>query len=145
MKMPRKTISRPEEIQPAFQWAYQLIVKGLSAGDVDLVLHRPSRSESQNDKFHPMVRDIARHIDHPILGKNEDQWRYFLLALFQDQLMVPSLDGQKFVFVPTKSSSRLTIGEASEFIEFLYATGAEHGVAWSEPSLQAYDQYRKQA
>jgi hypothetical protein len=39
----------------------------------------------------------------------------------------------------------LTIGEASEFIEFLYATGAEHGVAWSEPSLQAYDQYRKQA
>jgi hypothetical protein len=59
--------------------------------------------------------------------------------------MVPSLDGQKFVFVPTKSSSRLTIGEASEFIEFLYATGAEHGVSWSEPSLQAYDQYRKQA
>lgn len=136
-----KTISSQEQIQSVLQWAFQRITKGLQGGDVDVTIERPTRSGQQNDKFHPMVRDIARHIDHPILGKNEDMWRHFLLALYQDQVMVPSFDGQKFVFVPTKSSSKLTVPEASEFIEFLYATGAEHGVPWSEPALAAYEQY----
>lgn len=143
MSQASKTITKPEDIQPVFQWAFQRIMKGLEGGGVEVTVDRPKRSGLQNDKFHPMIRDISQHIDHPILGKNEDQWRYFLLALFQDQVMVPTFDNSKFVFVPAKSSSRLTVPEASEFIEFLYATGAEHGVPWSEPSLKAFAEYRE--
>jgi hypothetical protein len=136
-------VSEIRQIGSAVQWMVQLVEKGLAGGDVLIKLTRPTRTSDQNDKCHPMIRDIAKHMNHPILGKNEKQWRHFLIGCMQGQLMVASLDGSQIIVVPKKGTSEMSVPEMSEFIEYLYSVGADYNVPWSEPSLQAFSEYRE--
>jgi hypothetical protein len=137
------TISSIDNLGAATQWMINLVTKGLQGGPVALTISREVRTPDQNDKCHPMIRDIAKHMNHPILGKNEDQWRHFLVANYQGQLMVPSLDNTQVIVVPKKGTSKMTKPEMTEFIEYLYSVGADYNVPWSEPSLQAFSEYRE--
>ena len=44
---------------------------------------------------------------------------------------LPGLDGRPFPH--GFRSSKMTVGQMSDLIEFIYAFGSEHGVEWSEP------------
>jgi hypothetical protein len=136
-------VTELRQIGNAVQWMVELVERGLAGGTVVITLGREERTLDQNDKCHPMIRDIARHLNHPILGKNEDQWRHFLIGCMQGQLMVQSLDNSHIVVVPKKSTRKMSVPEMSEFIEYLYSVGDDYNVSWSEPSLQAFNTYRE--
>jgi len=125
------------------KWVSENLFKGLRAGPVVITLGREKRTNPQNDKVHPVIRDIARGMNHQLLGTNETQWRYFLLANFQGQSMIPSLDGTQIIVVPKGGTSDMLKPVMSEFIEYLYSVGADYNIAWSEPSLKAFEEYRE--
>ena len=132
-------ITELRQIGNAVQWMIQRVERGLSGGAVVVSLGREGRTDDQNDRTHPMIRDIMNGIDHPILGKNETQWRYFLVAQWAGQTMVPSLDGQQLIVVANKGVSQMTRADNSSFIEYLFSVGADHNIPWSDPSLAAYE------
>lgn len=138
-----RTIPDLQAAGEGLKWVSENLFKGLRAGPVVITMSREKRTGEQNDKCHPMIRDIARGMNHQLLGKNETAWRYFLLADFQGQLMIPSLDGAQIIVVPKKGTSDLGKQQMSEFIEYLYSVGADYNIVWSEPSLKAFEEYRE--
>lgn len=101
--------------------------------EVTLARYKCTRTNEQNDKIQAMVRDFMRCVDWPGLRKNQDIYRHFLAACFMKQEAVEGLEGG-LVFINTKTTSQFTLKEGSDFIEWLYAMGAEHDVEWSERS-----------
>jgi len=107
------------------------------------------KSRGQEEKYHAMIGCIARQI--PWMGKKRDTetWKRLLIEAFvhvkrEDAIatnqrdpfngrgeVVPSLDGQRVVQLGVQSR---TFGKriASEFIEYLYAFGAENNVQWND-------------
>ena len=138
-----RTIPDLQAAGEGLKWVSENLFKGLRAGPVVITLGREKRTNPQNDKVHPVIRDIARGMNHQLLGTNETQWRYFLLANFQGQLMIPSLDGAQIIVVPKGGTSDMLKPVMSEFIEYLYSVGADYNISWSEPSLKAFEEYRE--
>ena len=138
-----RTIPDLQAAGEGLKWVSENLFKGLRAGPVVITLGREKRTNPQNDKVHPVIRDIARGMNHQLLGTNETQWRYFLLANFQGQSMIPSLDGTQIIVVPKGGTSDMLKPVMSEFIEYLYSVGADYNIVWSEPSLKAFEEYRE--
>jgi hypothetical protein len=103
-----------------------------------------SRSLDQNRKMRAMISDVSRARPMGRIHSTET-WKCLLMDLFAGEngqpkfrpRWEPALDGNGVVNVGYRSS-KLTKSEMSEFIEWLYAWGAEQGVRWSEPN--PYDQ-----
>jgi len=138
-----RTIPDLQAAGEGLKWVSENLFKALRAGPVVITMGREKRSGDQNDKCHPMIRDIAKGMNHQLLGTNEKQWRYFLLANFQGQSMIPSLDGTQIIVVPKGGTSDMLKPVMSEFIEYLYSVGADYNIVWSEPSLKAFEEYRE--
>jgi len=141
MTTPTKTISKPEDIQPALQWAFSMITKGLEAGAVVLSLGRESRSTSQNSKMWPMLTDLSKQVVWYGKQYDPDGWKDIITGSFKNLDFVPNTESTGFVVVGM-STSKMDKPEFSNLIEFIYAFGASQGVDWSEPALKAYEQYR---
>jgi hypothetical protein len=131
--------------------AYHMVAKALQAGPVEVVLRRPGRELNQNAKFHAMIGDIHYQA---FRGYSMDGVKAVLVNQFaiemEEQGTPLAHPGERVwdwktkepVYVrPTTTKFRKT--EAAAFVEFLYATGVELGVQWSEPALKAYDDYRE--
>ena len=91
-----------------------------------------TRTEEQNDKMWPLLREIARQV--PVHGKtmSEEWWKNaFLILLGKEVEWGPALNGQWFVPV-VAGSSKLTVKEFSDLIALRSAYGAEHGVEFKE-------------
>ncbi len=107
------------------------------------------RTLSQNAKLWPMLTDIAEHIDWPhtdakgnwrISKMHPMSWKSVLTAAFEHQVqMAQGLDGGTVMI--GASTSNYGVRKFADFIEFLYATGSERGVQWSERSEQVHQQY----
>lgn len=90
------------------------------------------RTNDQNAKMHAMLSDIARAKPQ---GRvlTTDVWKALFMAEAGFRChFEPTLDGKGVVPLGFKSS-RLNKAEFSDLIECIYAFGAEHDVAWSEP------------
>ena len=88
------------------------------------------RSDEQNDKMHVMLQDIAR--SKP-LGRvhTKDEWKVILLhEIDRDMTFEMDLRGKPFPL--GYRSSQLTVRQMTDFIEYLYVFGVEHGVIWTE-------------
>jgi len=97
-----------------------------------LVGEAPATPE-QNDLVHPLCRAIKKHFEaHGAVKRPEDWWRLYLVAKFGGQEIVPDPDGSGAFTVMNKinGTSSMGKGKKSEFIEWLYAFGAEIGVEW---------------
>lgn len=99
-------------------------------------IREQTRTTEQSDKMWAMLSDVSRAKP---LGRRlkSEGWK----ALFMDMIgkqpsWEPNLDGSGVVCIGYKSS-HLTKPEMSDLIEQIYAFGAEHGVAWSEPPGRA--------
>lgn len=103
------------------------------------------RSLDQNDKIHPMVRDIANHVKWQrggqLLPMSEPQWRHFFAAhIRKNAELVPNIDGDGFIALGV-GTSELSARECSDLIELMYAFGSERGVVWSEKSKEHYQRF----
>jgi hypothetical protein len=109
--------------------AHQLIERA-SDGYV-CEIRPPTRSNDANNKMWAMLTDIS-------LAKPEGRmhspevWKTLAMhACGHEVQFLNGLNGEPF---PAGfRSSRLSVAQMSELIEFLYEFGARHGVRWSEP------------
>lgn len=103
----------------------------------------PSKSRDQEAKYHAMFADIARQCTFMGEKWSSEDWKRILVDAFSRVMasqgtplrhagrIVPALDGQGFVQLGIQTRKFLK-KEASEFIEYLYAFGAEQGVRWTD-------------
>ena len=117
---------------PQRQLAKQLIES--APADAVVTIRQATRSLDQNARLWAMLSDVSRAKPE---GRRHtpEVWKcLFMSACGHAVQFEMGLDGRPF---PTGfQSSRLTKAEASDLIEFIYAYGAEHGVAWTEPEPQ---------
>lgn len=109
-----------------------------------MVVFKPvSRSLDQNAKIHPMLRDIAKHVRVEVRGQmvlvGEDAWKCIATAAFEEETQYAEFRGR--IFAMGTRTSEYSKAKCSEFIEFLYALGAEEGVQWSDTSMRHFRLY----
>ena len=95
------------------------------------------RSLDQNSRMWAMLTDVATQKEHYGRRYTPDQWKViFMAACGREVQFIPSLDGS--TFIPWgQSSSDLSKAEMTDLIEFIFAWGAENGVAFNEPKARA--------
>ena len=103
------------------------------------------KKREQEEKYHAMIGDIARQVQHAGRFWDADDMKRFLVDDFAEEMrsaghplhndtrVFPSLDGRRIVQLGIQTRE-FRVAEASAFIEFLYAKGAEHSVQWTEPA-----------
>jgi NinB protein len=95
------------------------------------------RSLEANAKMWACLTDVARQKTHLGRTYTTDQWKaLFLNALGHEVEFIPSLNGSTF-FPYGHRSSNLSKGEMSELIEFILKWGADNGVVFHEPEMEA--------
>lgn len=113
----------------------------------------PKKKREQEERYHAMVGDIARQC--LFMGKKWplDDWKRLLVDAFakvmrdagtplhHDGRVVPSLDSERVVQLGIQTRD-FWVKEAAEFIEYLFAWGAEHDVTWTEPKIEPPEGYR---
>jgi len=92
----------------------------------------PARSLDQNAKLHAMISRISKSVMWAGEYLDIDDWKRLLTAAWmrannQQALIVPALDGKGFD-VLYKRTSKLSVGECSELIEYITAWAIDKGV-----------------
>ena len=92
-----------------------------------------TRSTAQNSMLWSCLADLSRQVEWHGQKLDDEAWKDMATAALKRQRVVPGIDGG-FVVLGTRTS-KMTIAEMSELIEFLHAFGSERGVKWSRTSL----------
>lgn len=132
---------------------------------IELVVRRPSKTREQEEKYHAILGDIARHgkaeykghemgfAGHPCSAQIVA--KVAMLAWFEDELkdqgkQLTSPSG--WIMVPGVSmpvmyrarSSEFTVKEGGWFIEFLLMICAENKIPLSDPESKNYEQWAQE-
>jgi hypothetical protein len=114
------------------------VKEALASGkQLTLEIKAANKSREQEKLYHAMIEEIANQAQHLGAKWDAEDWKRLLLNEFAKQInlpqgrIVPSLDGSSIVQLGLQSR-KLTKEQASEFVEFLYAWGAEHGVTFEQ-------------
>jgi len=106
-------------------------------------IEAPKKKRIQEEKYHAMIGDIAKQIEHVGRKWDADDMKRLLIDDFAEEMrlagtplhhdgrVTPSLDGRRIVQLGIQSRD-FYVKEASAFIEYLYAQGAQYNVVWSE-------------
>lgn len=106
----------------------------LIGGDsLHLEVRTETRSTAQNRMLWARLGDIARQVEWHGQYLRPDDWKAMATAALKRQRVVPGIDGGFVVL--GQSTSRMTVAEMTELLEFLAAFGDERGVQWSRTSL----------
>jgi hypothetical protein len=109
----------------------------------------PIKKRHQEEKYHAMIGDIAKQCEFMGGRLDSDDWKRLLVDMFakvmrdmgtplhHDGRVIPSLDFQRVVQLGVQTRE-FRVREAADFIEYLYAFGAERGVVWSERVERMY-------
>lgn len=107
-----------------------------------VTISEPKRKDVQNDKFHAMCSDFAKQATYIGRKWDTESWKRILVDQFAEEMrqagtpihqegeVIPSMDGRRVVQLGIQTRT-FYVKEASAFIEYLYAVGAELGVVWS--------------
>jgi len=103
----------------------------------------PVKKRAQEEKYHAMIDDIAKHVEHIGRKWDADDMKRILIDEFADEMrmagtplhhdgrVIPSFDGRRIVQLGIQSRD-FYVKEAAQFIEYLFAFGAQHGVNFRE-------------
>ena len=128
----------PEQATSLMQTIWPKVKEAIKSGKhLYLEIKAVNKSREQEEKYHAMIGDIAKQASHLGSKWDSESWKRFLLWQFakdtntnQGQI-VPSLDGTGIVQLGLQSRS-FTKEQASEFVEWLHAWGAENGITFTE-------------
>ncbi len=110
-----------------------------------VVISEPVKKRIQEQRYHAMIGDIARQVEHIGRKWDADDMKRLLIDEFADEMraagtplhhdgrVIPSFDGRRIVQLGVQSRD-FHVKEAAAFIEFLYAFGAAREVRWSAPT-----------
>ena len=112
----------------------------LQAGNVlTLTITEPKKSREQEEKYHAMIGEIAKQAEHMGSRWDAESWKRFLVDQFvrdagiNQGKIVPSLDKTGIVQLGMQTRS-FTTEQATEFIDWLHAWGADNGITFKEYS-----------
>ena len=129
-----RVLINPQQAHAAITDAYQTLKPLLLAGHEFALSVKPkTRSTAQNSLMFSCLTDISNQVDWRGQKLDPESWKDMATAALKRQRVVPGIDGG-FVVLGTRTS-KMTVGEMSELIEFLMAFGDERGVRWSRTSL----------
>lgn len=95
---------------------------------------KDKRTLEQNSKMWPMLHDIAKQVKWAGQYLSPDDWKDLFTAVMRKQKIVPGLEGGLVSI--GGHTSKMTVSEMSEMIEYMYAFGADRDVVWSEPTVE---------
>ena len=117
-------------LREAWEWAKPLLLAGHK---IRWSAATETRSSAQNALMWSCLSDIAKQVDWHGQRLDEEAWKDMATAALKRQRVVPGIDGG-FVVLGQRTS-KMTIQEMTEVIDFLRAFGDENGVRWSQTSL----------
>ena len=95
----------------------------------------PRRTNEQSEKMWAMLTDIS-HAKPMGRRHTPDDWKAILMnACGWECQFIEGLDGRPFP--QGFRSSKMTKKQMTDFIEYLFAFGAEHGVRWTDEQEDA--------
>jgi hypothetical protein len=100
------------------------------------VVRPPNRSLDQNALLHDALSDIASQVEWKGHRFTLDVWKRLCMASWIRERgghpeMIPALDGNGFDIVYERTS-KLTVGQMSEFLEWVTAFGAQNAVTFGK-------------
>ena len=114
------------------------ILTALSAGkQLTLEIKTANRSCQQNAKYHAMIDEIAQQAQHLGSKWDAESWKRLLVDQFlkdsgqKTGVVIPNLAGDGIVQLGMQTRD-FTKEQASEFVEWLFAWGAEHGITYTQ-------------
>lgn len=100
-----------------------------------IVIKDLDRSGEQNKLLHARLTDIANQVEHA--GKKWDLliWKRLLTAAWlresgDQPQMIPAIDGHGFDVIYERTS-KLTVKQCAELLDWVEAFGGEHQVRWT--------------
>jgi len=110
------------------------VLTALNAGKpLVLEIKAADKSREQEEKYHAMIGEIARQASHAGAKWSLDDWKRLLVDQFckdggiKTGVVVPNLSGDGIVQLGFQTR-KFSKEQASEFVEWLYAWGAERGI-----------------
>jgi hypothetical protein len=114
------------------------VLTALNAGkELVLEVKAADKTREQELKYHAMIDEIAKQAKHMGASWDAESWKRLLVDLFckysglQTGVVMPNLSGDGIVQLGYQTR-KFTKEQASDFVEFLYAWGAEHGIVYSK-------------
>lgn len=110
-----------------------------------VVISEPTKKRIQEERYHAMLNDIAEQCAAMNQRWDAEDWKRLLVddfakemresgtPLHNDGRVIPSLDGRRVVQLGIQTRD-FYVREASAFIEYLFAYGANNDVVWSDPA-----------
>jgi hypothetical protein len=115
----------------AWQWIKPMLLAGHR---LTLKAEKATRSNDQNARMWAMLTDIATQVVWHGQKLTPEEWKDMATAALKRQRVVPGIDGG-FVVLGARTS-RMTIAEMAELMEFLDAFGVQQGVRFRAPEWQ---------
>lgn len=144
-------------IEPVLRAVRDEVKRAIEGGKpIELILKRPDRTREQEKKYHAMIGDISDSVVLDGRQFDDEIWKTWLVEEFERELnamgqqlrhpgrVILSRDGQRLVTIRA-ATSRFTVSESSDFIEFLYHTGTELGAVFTDRSLIYYEEEARRA
>ena len=100
-----------------------------------LEIKQVNKSREQEEKYHAMIGEIAKQAQHLGSKWDSESWKRLLVDQFcrdndiKTGVVIPNLSGDGIVQLGFQTR-KFTKEQASEFVEWLHAWGAEHGVVY---------------
>jgi hypothetical protein len=134
----RYTLEDQAQATSLMKHLWPKVKESLAAGNqLTLEIKPASKSREQERKYHAILRDIAQQSQHMGAKWSADDWKRLLVQEFCRQAglesgqIIPSLAGDGIVQLG-RQTRKFTKEQASEFVDFLTAWCAEHGVTLND-------------
>lgn len=144
--------ARPENVDHVTEVVTEFIKKGVEKyNGVDVSLTRLTRSIAQNACWHAQISDIAKQTKFGNTELNDQGAKHYLVLRFafdMEQMQTPLAQGIEYIpsrkteggFMPVPpQTSKFTVDEGGQFIEFLFSYGSERGVKFGGPTMRWYE------
>lgn len=96
------------------------------------------RSDEQNRRMWAMLADLSKQLQWPVDGEmqwlSKEDWKVIISAgINRHQRIAKGIEGG-FVMLGI-STSRMKMKDFADMITLMFAFGAEHDIAWSDPTI----------
>ena len=135
-----KDVKDSHGIEPALAWAKHRMSQDIASGPLCLRIGKPRRTLDQNAKLWPMCQDVARQVQWCGAWLSKDDWKDLFtgsLKKGRPLLGIPVAGEQPGIVIVGGGSSKLSVREFCDLIEFIESFGVEHGVEWSKSSTES--------
>jgi len=128
----------PEQARSALAGVWPKVISALSAGRrIQLEIRPASKTRDQECLYHAIIADVAKQAQHLGAKWDAETWKRLLLHRFAQETgrnagrLIPTLDGSGVIELGVQSR-KFSVKDATEFVDWLYAWAADHGIDLSE-------------